>query len=165
MPGVNVAGLRKLYNSSRSAKAALDYLAARQKNSAHTTVDSLKAALRADGQDVARSELIDLFKELAAAGCGKFVVGRKGHPSRFEWTVSLADVGRSAAGETVKVEAITASKGDAKLDTEDADQLIQHRFRLRSDLELLFALPANFTLAEASRLADFFRTLPFPIPE
>jgi hypothetical protein len=158
---IAVAPLRKLYTTSRAAKAAFDHFAQRKNSSAQTTVDRLQTALRQDGQDVARSDIIDLFKALGEAGCGHFVVGRKGHPSRFEWLVSLIDVGRSAAGEAVKVEAITESERADSINDDSAVELIEHRYRLRADVDLRIELPLNLTAAEASRVADFVRTLPF----
>jgi hypothetical protein len=158
---ISVSALRKLYTNSRAAKAAFDHFAQRKNSSAQTTVDRLQTALRQDGHDAARSDIIDLFRELANAGCGHFVVGRKGHPSRFEWLVSLVDVGRSAAGEAVKVEAITESERGDAINNDDGVELIEHRYRLRADLDLRFELPVNLTSAEASRIADFVRTLPF----
>jgi len=155
------AALRKLYSSSRSAKAAFDYFAQRQNGSARTTVDSLQVALRRDGNDVARSDIVDLFKSLEAAECGSFVIGRKGHPSRFEWRVSLIDVGRSAAGEAVKVEAITDAERADSEELDEVETLLEHRYRLRPEVELRFELPLNLTPAEAVRISDFIRTLPF----
>lgn len=99
---IDSASLRKLYAASRSAKAAFDHFAQRQNNSAQTTIDRLQAALRSSGQDVSRPDIVDLHKALEDAGCGEFKIGRRGKPSRFEWSVGLTDVGRSAAGEQVK---------------------------------------------------------------
>lgn len=158
---INTAALRSLYAESRSAKGAFDHFAQRQNNSSKTTIDRLQAALRANGQDVSRRDLIDLFKALEEAHCGTFVVGRRGRPSRFEWDVGLTDVGRSAAGEQVKVEAITqAETADLDDDGDDIAALVEHRYRLRADLELALPLPLDLTPSEAGRIADFIRTLP-----
>jgi len=153
--------LRKLYGASNAAKAAFDYFAQRQYNSARTTVDRLLAALKQEGHDVARSDIVELFKALQSAGCGDFVIGRKGHPSRFEWTVGLADVGRSASGEPVKVEAISEAEKLETAEEEASAEMLEHRYRLRPDTELKISLPVNLTAAEATRIADFVRTLPF----
>jgi hypothetical protein len=44
---------------------------------------------------------------------------------------------------------------------EPCDTLLEHQFRLRRDVRVSFRLPADFNSAEASRLADFIKTLPF----
>ena len=46
-----------------------------------------------------------LARALEQAGCGQFVVGRRGQPSRFEWAFSCISLGQAAAGEDVKLEA------------------------------------------------------------
>lgn len=157
---IDSASLRKLYAASRSAKAAFDHFAQRQNNSAQTTIDRLQAALRGSGQDVSRRDIVDLFKALDEAGCGDFKIGRRGKPSRFEWSVGLTDVGRSAAGEQIKVEAITQADQSDLDDDVDSEELVEHRYRLRADLELCIPLPSDLTPSEASRVADFVRTLP-----
>jgi hypothetical protein len=52
-----------------------------------TTVDDILA----DGE-VPRRQAIVLLRELESLGCGSFKVGRKGHPSRFEWSIDPADL-------------------------------------------------------------------------
>lgn len=158
---IDTASLRKLYEENPSAKAAFDHFARRQNNSAKTTVDRLHTALRTSGHEVSRRDVIELFKVLQEARCGRFVIGRRGQPSRFEWTVGLTDVGRVAAGEQVKVEKITAAEtADFDNNGADASELVEHRYRLRADLELTVALPMDLTPAEADRLACFIKTLP-----
>jgi hypothetical protein len=157
---INPAELKKLYATSRSAKAAFDHFAQRQNNSSHTTIDRLQAALKGSGHDVSRRDLIDLFKSLEGVGCGEFVIGRRGKPSRFEWSVGLTDVGRAAAGEQVKVEAITQASQTVLSEAGDSADMVEHRYRLRADLELTLLLPLNLTASEATRIGDYVRTLP-----
>lgn len=157
--GVNKEALRVLYGSGAAARAALDYFGRRQKNSRETKVERLQSALSADGHDVSRGEIVELFRRLEEIGCGAFVVGRKGWSSRFQWDVGLTEVGRFAAGEKVAVEPISAEV-DADADDADSAELREHRYWIRSDLEIRLALPPDLTPAEAGRLADYIRTLP-----
>ena len=160
----DIGAVRELYASSQVARLALDHFAKRKNKSAITTVDRLQAALRSEGHEPGRGEILEVFKALAGARCGVFVVGRKGHPSRFEWSVNLVDLGRSASGEAVRVETIAAPATPARppvVGDEDEDALVEHRYRLRPDLELRFDLPTSLTAAEASRISDFIKTLPF----
>ena len=43
----------------------------------------------------------------------------------------------------------------------EPDRTIAHTFKLRTDFEVLFKLPTNFTKVEAARLARFVTSLPF----
>ncbi len=158
---VNVGSLTSLYRSGAVPKAVFDSFARRQKNSAKTTVDRLQSSLRQEGYDIPRSELVAFFRQLEEANCGQFVIGRKGHPSRFEWITSLISVGQAASGEVTKVDTI-AESGSVEEAEEDIDgQMLDHRYLLRPGLELKFTLPQDLTQGEASRIADFVRTLPF----
>jgi hypothetical protein len=153
--------VQKIYTSSPVATAALDYFAQRTNSSTRTTIEQLLAILRQEGQNSDRGEIVDFLKALDDAGCGKFVAGRKGHPSRFEWTLSLVDVGRLAAGESIKIQPIASSDELEHETTTDTDDVIEHRYRLRPDFEVRLGLPKNLTIGEANRLSDFIRTLPF----
>jgi hypothetical protein len=154
--------LRTLYTLRPTNKAALDHFAGRRYSSTRTTVERLQALLRQEGHDVPRGDIIDLFKGLEAAKCGKFVVGRKGHPSRFEWSVSLISVGRAAAGEVTEVQALSESEQNAVIEEEEAGGgWIAHCFVLRPGVEVRLDLPSDLTNAEADRLAEFVRALPF----
>lgn len=158
---IDVTALRSLYGSSAVARAVLDHFAVRKNSSSKTTLNRLLATIQADGQDVVRNDVRQVFRALEQAKCGVFVVGRKGHPSRFEWGVSLIDVGRAARGEHVSVQVLKEPAAPSRSPVLEDDGLLEHRYRLRPDLELRFDLPANLTSAEAGRVADFIRTLPF----
>ncbi len=162
--GANVDNkrLKSLYSSGKAGKFAFDYFAGRQNNSKQTSVDRLQTALKAEGHDVSRGDIIELFKSLEAASCGSFVVGRKGHQSRFEWAVSLVEVGQVATGEEVQVQDLEDS--DIQLEPEQdslSGGLIEHRFVLRPSFEARIQLPPDLSMTEANRLSDFLRTLPF----
>jgi hypothetical protein len=153
---IDIPTLQKLYNQDAEAKAILDYLASRERNRSETKLDRLLWILRVDGNQVHRGAAIRVFRALEDVGCGRFVAGRKGHPSRFEWTVGMVDVARVAAGETVKIEAAPIDEND-----EAADDLLEHHFLLRKDLDVPLRLPGNLTAREAARLAAFIQSLPF----
>lgn len=53
-----------------------------------------------------RSEAVNLAKKLEEAGCGEFIVGRRGSPSRFSWSHSRISLGRVALGEAEEVEEV-----------------------------------------------------------
>jgi hypothetical protein len=153
---VNRKELQAFYNSNGEAKAMLDHFASRERNRNEMTIDSLRHNLKADGISVSRGAAIRVFRRLEELGCGRFVAGRRGHESRFKWDVGLVAVGQAAAGEAVPIEATPTNAPD-----EPADDLLEHRFHLRKDLDVPVRLPADLTATEAARLAAFIQTLPF----
>jgi hypothetical protein len=144
--------LRALYNASSPAAKMLDNFANRRRDRKITEVDRLGEVF----PDLARADIIDVLKKLDECGFGRFVVGRRGAASRFEWSVPLRSVGRAASGQgTVETEF-------GKPDEDDpAPHVIRHDYRLRPDFTAQVSLPEDLTAREAERLADFVRTLPF----
>ena len=152
-----------LYSSSPVAKSVLDEFASRQRKQGATKLDQLLVRLSNVGRPASRAEVIEVLKKLEEFGYGKFIAGRKGHPTRFEWQYDLVGVGKAAAGGTQNVEEIQAS-----VESEDDENLlgipsnaIEHRYQLRPDWQIEITLPADFTLRESARLSDFIKTLPF----
>lgn len=155
---VDVQALRSLYISNAVAKAMFDHFATRQRSSAETKTDRVISILEQEGRGVSRSEVIAVFRQLEQAGCGEYVEGRHGHPSRFVWLVDLREVGRAANGTSAAVSVRPPSASSA---AEEDDALLPHDFRLRPGLVLRFEFPADLTVTEAGRIADYVRTLPF----
>jgi hypothetical protein len=159
---VDVGALRRHYRQDPGNKALYDYLAERKYSRSAITVDVL-----AGKTGLGRGQVVAFFKRLEELGCGRFVVGRGGHPSRFAWKVALADVGRAAAGQEVEVTNISEEDvgGDAAVDEDESEsgELLEHVYRLRpqADGVVAFKLPADLTDFEAGKLADYIRTLPF----
>jgi hypothetical protein len=69
----------------------------------------------------------------------------------------MVSVGQAAAGETEQVEEMT----EEELREEEGEPLLRHTYRLRPDVVVDFDLPRSLTPAEAERLAQYIRTLPF----
>ena len=130
---------------------------------------------------VGRGALVYWFKQLAAVGCGRFIVGRKGRRSRFEWwfdpgSVSSAALkrrkdlaplpaGQNSAGDTCEAIAEESAEEDdgriGEAPSEVDDSNIEHTFMLRPDFPVRILLPESLTKVEAERLSGFIRTLPF----
>jgi len=146
--------LQALYKTSVPAAKLLNHFASRRRDRKIIEVDRLCEIL----PDVSRSEIIDTLKKLDEFRFGRFLVGRRGAVSRFEWEVSLRSVGRAAMGEGT-VEAVSS---ESEEDEEaQAPRAIRHEYRLRPDFAAQFELPEDLTAREANRLADFLKTLPF----
>lgn len=171
---VNVGELKRLYASSPVAQSAFDVFASRTNNSRATTVERMQALLRQAGLEVTRPEVVEMFRVLERAMCGRFRVGRHGRPSRIEWTVGLREMGKAARGEIAEVEPVNTSELVAEPEDEpeyeaeeDLDEgtsvpagMREHRYWLRDGLELRLVLPLDLTEAEAKRLAAHIVTLP-----
>jgi hypothetical protein len=108
-----------------------------------------------------RAEIVALMKALEDVGVGKFVHGRSGHPSRFEWSTSLKSVGQAAVGEAVELEDIEGELEDDDQTEEEEVETVEHSFKLRPELDIALVLPEDLTVREAERLATFIRSLPF----
>lgn len=153
---VDFKSLRELYRTDNAARHVFDHFASRERNWRSTSVDTIQSNVNSNSAEVSRGEVISVFRQLEEAGCGTFKTGRKGWPSRFEWDVQMVSVGQAAAGETDDVQDMTDEDNG-----EQTDALLRHPFRLRPNLSISIELPSDFTDAEASRLADFVKTLPF----
>jgi hypothetical protein len=163
---VDAKVLKALYTGSPAARAILDYFASRTYNAVSTKVDSLETRLRRDGHEFPRRDVVSVFKQLADAGCGSFVTGRRGQPSRLEWSVQLTSVAKAAKGEGLAVAKLDPSEVGVTEEEDDVPTgLLRHPFRLRPGLTLNLELPENLTVKEAMRLADFVKTLPFDADE
>jgi hypothetical protein len=165
---LQIESLRRLYATNRCAKALLDYAASKSgaAGSAHLTVDSLQAILAAEQTSVGRRELTGTLRQFAGAGCGRFVAGRRGQPSRFVWAAPLSTLSASVLG--AKPSAATAKTSPpAGLPVERTEPnpgergMFSHPFRLRPKLIVALNLPEDLTAQEADRLAQFITALPF----
>jgi len=160
--------LRELYRTDDVARAVLDHFSHRERNWKEIVVDRLLLNIGNEGSQASRSDVVRVLRGLEKTGCGKFIVGRGGHPSRFRWDVEMVAVGRHAAGQPTVIEEVdpaTPTEEEAETVSESASsngvRELTHAFRLRPDLPVSFTLPVDLTAAEAARLADFIRTLPF----
>ena len=104
-PNTNM--LRQLYMESKVAKAFFDHAARRERDQSETKVDRILVLLRAEGHEFRRREIIELFRKLQDQGCGQFVEGRRGWPSRFVWSTGITSVGKAASGDLQIIEHIS----------------------------------------------------------
>ncbi len=165
---LNLRALKALYSADPIAKSVLDEFASRQRNQRKTKLDQLLQRLSNAGKVAPRGEVINVLRKLDEYGCGSFITGRKGHPTRFEWQYDLVSVGKAAAGGTQAVEEIQPTADPDNGDDEIAvkavpEGAIQHTFQLRPGWQVELALPADLSAREAGRLSEFVKTLPFDI--
>lgn len=165
---VDISILKSLFVSNKASSLAFEIFKSREKDSKETKLDRLEDLIRAQGVNPQRVDIVSLLRGLEEAGCGRFVVGRRGAPSRFEWTVSLRSVGLAATSGSDEVDQIDrdADESDGEEQANVSDELensnsISHSFVLRPDFRVMLELPVDLTAREARRLAEFLRTLPF----
>lgn len=114
----NIEVLRQLYRQNPVARAFFDHAARRTRDQSETTVDRMLVLLKAEGHAFVRRDIINLFRVLQTQGCGQFVEGRRGWPSRFVWGAGMTSVGKAAAGESQPITHISTE--DNGLDQEDS---------------------------------------------
>lgn len=136
--GVSQDRLKDLYKTDRAARALFDLWKTKSNLVLESRLDRLVGHLGA----IPQAEVVAALRKLAQLSCGQFIVGRKGHPSRFLWAVDRVAVAKAATGTAMPVE------------------MVEHRFRLRPNEYIAFNLPIDLTPSEAARIADFVRTLP-----
>lgn len=151
--------LRDIYKNNKAAQAMLDDFAKRERNRTETKVDNL-FYLTVENRPITRGEIIQVFKELESVGCGTFVAGRHSHPSRFQWTMGLPSVGKAAAGEDLPLDTISDQERQEEAQVPEGERKT-YSFPLRPNLDLKLEIPLDLTAAEAARLTDFLRSLPF----
>jgi hypothetical protein len=165
---LNFKALKALYSAGPVSKSVLDEFASRQRNQQTTKLDQLLLRLSNAGKAAPRAEVISVLRKLDEYGCGNFITGRKGHPTRFEWQYDLVSVGRAAAGGTQDIKEIQPvddeEDGDGEV-TPTPEGAIEHKYQLRPDWQVEITLPADLTAREAARLSEFIKTLPFDAPE
>ena len=150
--------LRDLANNDPCARAFLELAARRERNQNVTNVERALTNLQNAGHDFSRAQLIFVFRALDELECGNFKAGRRGWPSRFEWTTQIISVGRAAIGEQEDVEQIEVAEED---DEGDGLDWLTHTFNLRPNVEIEIELPMDLSPNEAARLSQFISALPF----
>jgi len=163
--GVDISILKRLFTSNKTSSIAFNIFKEREKDSKETKIERLEDLIRNEGGNPSRVDIVSLLKGLQEAKCGRFIVGRRGSPSRFEWSVSLRSVGLAATSGSDEVSQIDEDAdeqdGDDEFADDGDDSSITHAFVLRPDYRVKLTLPVDMTSREAKRLADFLRTLPF----
>ncbi len=151
------SSLSSLYAGNSAATVLFDEYANRQRNRRVTNTDWVHQLVKDRG--ATRADVIAMFRGLEELDCGRYVEGRKGKKSRFEWTKSSLAVCQLATGEKKAVSPADLKVVGTEPEEPDAD-LERHSFKLRSDLTIEIEVPSDFTVAEADRLARFIQALP-----
>lgn len=155
---MDTEGLRRLYTENPAVKAICDEMSTRERNQTETKLKRILARLGKNGTDIRRHEAIAAFRLLEDCGCGQYIEGRHGWPSRFVWSVGSIAACQVAQGSNADIkslpEADEEEEVDAELDT------VTHVLRLREDFDLELQLPTDFSRREARRVVNFVNALP-----
>lgn len=148
--------LRQLYASNRAAQVLFDEFSNRRRNRRVTTTDWV--VRRFSNDRISRGDIIAMFRSLESLDCGKYLEGRKGHKSRFEWSKSSLVVCQLGSGEVEKTELKELSQVGQEDDQNDTEIEI-HTFKLRPDFTLEIELPIDLSPREAERIGQFCQSL------
>lgn len=128
--------LTTIVRAQPAARKLFEWIVQTELEHDRTTVEDL-----IDNCGVSRRAAINLLRALAEAGFGEFKVGRKGHPSRFEW----AEDPQALAERVGQI-----ADGDGRDDDEDRKAMANGR---ATDDGELFATAELFSQVEAKREA------------
>jgi len=160
--GRRMLGELKMAESGEKHEAfaiVTSYFANRQRDprNAVTKISILRSDLAKAGHELSHEDISAVFEQLEAQGAGVF---RRGRPravkDRFEWSSSARDF----------AEKLLSPASNSRLPTPSPSTRLnvvnlEHKYRLRANFEVMVVLPADINRVEATRFAEFIRTLPF----
>jgi len=149
-------GLQGLYSDNDAARQVLDHMAGRERNQRITKLKVILRRLRADGSKIKQADVIGAFRALEELDCGRYIEGRHGHDSRFDWEFTKSLLASKAA---------QGIEADAEQVTNESDEfyeydILDHSYYLREDFLLTLTLPVDLTESEAKRISKYIATLP-----
>jgi hypothetical protein len=160
-----MSGLSEIATKSPTAEAIVKTLASRKNNATATELDAIVNSPEVEktgARPNVKRDAIVFFRDLEKIGYGQFVVGRRGRSTRFIWSRPLRDLATQA------VAFLSASDADQptppemlRPQREGPPSQIAHSFAVRPALSVTFELPEDLTAAEAERLANLIRNIPF----
>lgn len=124
-----------------------------------TSSDTLleKGFTGTDGKPMTAARLRNALRAGEDAGYGKFIIGRRGYPTRFVWGPTPTKATAPAAAPAAAPVAPAASAVVAAADSQGG---LEYTLRLRADFTVKMALPPDLTIREAERLAHWMQALP-----
>jgi hypothetical protein len=158
-----IKAIRTLYKSNPIAKALFDDFSKRARSESVHTADRILEIVQQAGVSTRYWAIMRFLKmELAPTGCCRFIIGRRGQDTRVTWSFDIVDLGKSAIGEDVLIEASAKNETSANGKSDDAHVMMAVSFPLRplDSVDAVIQIPRNLSQSEAQRLADFIKTLP-----
>lgn len=173
--------LHQLLRARPALDRLLDSILTTGATEGSTTVDELLP-------DIPRKQAVGLLRDLEGLGYGKFRVGRKGYPSRFEWSTDPEQLRKllddedpepaePAPPEPPPVAAdkpapkrvafmgqpatLEPSSAPPKPPQRRSKDEVEHLYLLRPNYRVSLNLPKDLTPREAEVLGDWVRDLSF----
>ena len=147
-----VADLRKSYQEWPPARRFIQWARGIETTPDETPTAELSRLLHLKPADA--KELITGIETLEL---GKFIVGRRTHPSRLQWRYTLPSIAAVAMGEADAFEPVGRNSLPGR---EVGPRLIEYAYQLRRDLKIKLSLPEDFSQQDIVRLTAFLQTLP-----
>ncbi len=157
MEGIDMEGIRNLYDEDDAVRTLLNYITGKHGNVPITSIEELNSILHEKGIHREHPEQVKLLQKLADLGCGVYRNGRRTQPTRIMWNSQIQQIQpvlQEDTKEPLENRNLTYIK-----DTKGS--VLTHTYPLRPDLSIELTLPENLTQVEASRLARHIETLPF----
>ncbi len=160
--------LMRIYQDSEGFRSLIAVLSRYERNRSVIPLRTIVDKFPDDGRpSSAHRKAAQLaLRELENLEFGRLVIGRRGAETRFEWSVQMQDVlGEldqcAESRQPQSLQASPAESGSFQVAREEVKGSVVHRFYLRKDFPVEMSLPVDLRAAEAERLANFVRTLPF----
>ncbi|MBO0733484.1 MAG: hypothetical protein J2P49_04045 [Methylocapsa sp.] len=138
-----VEELRQLAAANKVVRDLFDYLSKRARSSKFIRIDQFCKIL-----DISSKQAVYICRTLERSGCGKFITGRRGHRSRFEWHFNFIKLGKAAAGEEIEF----VSGDDSVLVSEDRwfdEEVMQDKPSAGSQTPAISIVEAKTALAQS----------------
>src|SRR5215469_14573825 len=160
---LNEKALNGMYESNGNFRTIFHELSNMPRQD-ETVIDALCAKLGKIGKTIPHADIVTFFRNLDEFGAGQYIVGRKGHPSRFRWGADSVTIGTPALPAAIPAASIpspyTDSNGTHDIPLGEAPTvLIRHKYHLRPHLVITLELPTDISTTEATRIGQFVALL------
>jgi hypothetical protein len=153
--------LRKLILTNAAAKSIMTWAAGRDKNSTATSLDRICRKVKLEKDDAVQA--LQQFEKL---GVGKYIIGRKDNPTRFEWHFGLVTVGMAARGKSDAREVLGATVDEGEEETAtvvtrkpataaaESRQASEARTMTNMGATLFLQVPASLSAAKLKQIQE-----------
>lgn len=149
MTELNKAVIKRIVNKSETAEGFFTLLASRERCKARLDLRRIRQDMLAEGFKVVPEEFDETFRELAAAGMGKYI-RKAGQPPRFQWSFSARDIATIALSERTVASHKPGPTEAVAADTEDLLQVV-------FPSGLVVGLPKGLTMAQIDAVVAIMR--------
>ncbi|MBL4634768.1 MAG: hypothetical protein JKY56_12920 [Kofleriaceae bacterium] len=156
---VDIAKVRALYESDPLAERILEKFAERKRapRGGITTSRLIWQWFKDDG--FTNREINKVLRELADAGAGEFILGRRGGHTRICWSTPVIGLARAVIDGESEIEEVEYEEEAFEEDIDGND--LPARLMIRPGLTVeILGLPQDLTQKEAEKITEFVRILP-----